>query len=336
MSVEEKTIRVQFKGDAPSMNVLALKDLRRWRKPLAVAAVALSITLAGCTADPGAVSASPSGESTGIPTQEFDQTLHDQLPAKIRDSGKLIAVNSGSYPPYVIINNGAEGAPDGLLGDMSKAVSEILGVKVEHNTVAGLASVLGGMDAGRYDVALDPNGDYPDRHTKAKFVDYVQEHVLFAVLKGNPKQITSMDATCGTRVGVLAGGSAERVMKAQSEKCVAAGKTAVEVQSYQDSPQSILAVQSDRADAVFGGQGPLSYYVKETKGKLELAAEGQKNELGATFQGAVIPLNSTLDAPLLKAVEKLYANGTYDAIMTKWGLDGNKLDKPGINRSAEK
>lgn len=331
MSVDEQSIRVQGDGTVPHPKVSAKNDLMRWRTPLAVAAVAVSITLAGCTADPGTASgsASPSAKSTGIATQQFDQALHDKLPAKIRDAGKIVAVNSGSYPPYAIING--TGEPDGLLGDVDKAVSEILGVKVEQNTVAGLASMLSGMQAGRYDVALDPNGDYIDRQDKATFVDYIKEHVLFAVLKGNPKQINDMDGTCGTRIGVLAGGSAERVMKAQSDKCVAAGKPAVEVQSYQDSPQSILAVQSGRADAVFGGQGPLTYYVKETGGKLQLAAEGKDNVLGSTFQGAVVPKDSPLAGVLLGAFQKMYANGTYDAILAKWGLEANKLDKPGIN-----
>jgi polar amino acid transport system substrate-binding protein len=80
----------------------------------------------------------------------------------------------------------------------------------------------------------------------------------------------------------------------------------------------------------------LSYYVKEAGDKLELAAEGKDNGFGATFQGAMVPVDSPLAPVLLKVFEKLYANGTYDAIMTKWGLEANKLDKPGINRSAEK
>lgn len=308
--------------------------LHRWRTSLAVVVAAASVALAGCAGDPGTAKADPSSQSTPIPTQELDQALHDQLPADIRESGKMVAVNSGSYPPYVIISGAGE--PDGLLGDVSKAVSEILGVEIEHKTVAGLASVLQGMEANRYDVALDPNGDYPDRHSNAKFVDYIQEHVLFAVVKGNPKKINDLESTCGTRIGVLAGGSAEGVIQEQSEKCVAAGEPAIDVQSYQDSPQSILAVQSGRADAVFGGQGPLSYYVSETRGKLELAAEGKENALGATFQGAIVPVDSTLDTALLGAIEKLYANGTYDAILAKWALEGNRLDKPGINRSTEK
>ncbi|MDA4635923.1 ABC transporter substrate-binding protein, partial [Escherichia coli] len=57
---------------------------------------------------------------------------------------------------------------------------------------------------------------------------------VFAVQKGNPKGITSLDNTCGSRIAVMAGGSAEKVIKEQAEKCTKDGKAAIEVQSFTD------------------------------------------------------------------------------------------------------
>lgn len=34
---------------------------------------------------------------------------------------------------------------------------------------------------------------------------------------------------------------------------------------------------------------------------------------------------------LLKCYQKLFANGTYEKIMRKWGLENNLLKEPGIN-----
>lgn len=322
-------------GSHPDSATLKRAGMHRWRNSL-IATVAIAatvtVTLAGCTADPSAANSTPSGQSTAIPTQQVDQALHDRLPARIRDAGKIVAVNTGSFPPYTIITGtGAQAVPDGVLADLSKAVGDMLGVKIEHATVDGLATALTGMQAGHYDLELDPTGDYPDRHKQATFIDYVHEHVVFAGQKGNPKQINDLTSTCGDRIAVQAASSAEKVIKGQSDKCTAAGKPAVEVQSYKDSPSAILAVQSGRADAFFSSQAPLTYYVQQSGGKLELAGVGKDNGFGNIYQGAMVPAGSPLADVVLAAFQKLFANGTYDAIMAKWGLDANKLPQPGVN-----
>ena len=125
------------------------------------------------------------------------------------------------------------------------------------------------------------------------------------------------------------------IIKAQAEKCVKDGKPAIEVQSFTDQPSSILAVRSKRSDAFFSSQAPLTYFVEQSKGELELSGQGKSNGFNDLFQGAVVPKDSPLAEVLLEAFKTLRENGTYDAIMQKWGLDANKLETPGINVGVE-
>jgi polar amino acid transport system substrate-binding protein len=295
-----------------------------------VAGLAL-LVLTACTADPGSTeTAVGEGASAAPSAQAKDQALHDQLPQKIKDAGSIVAVNTGSFPPYITVGADAS-AVQGATADLGVALGQVLGVTIQHQTIDGLASVLSGMQAGRYDLDLGPVGDFPERQQQATFVDYVKEFVVFAVPKGNPKKITGLDATCGTRIAVQAAGSAEKVIKAQSETCVQSGKPAVDVQSYKDQPSSVLAVQSARADAFFSSQAPLTYFVQQSNGALELAGQGQSNGFKDLFQGAVVPKDSPLAPVLLQAMQKLHDNGTYDAVFERWGLQGNKLETPGLN-----
>jgi polar amino acid transport system substrate-binding protein len=220
---------------------------------------------------------------------------------------------------------------EGATADLAVALGQILGVEIEHTTIDGLASVLSGMQAQRYDLDLGPVGDFPERQEQATFVDWVQEYVVFAVQNGNPKGIVDIDSACGARIAVQAAGSAEKVIKQQSDACAAAGKPAIEVQSYKDQPSSILAVQSNRADAFFSSQAPLTYFVQQSGGQLELAGQGKPNGFGDLYQGAVVPKGSPLADVLLEAFRTLHENGTYEAIMTKWNLQGNMLPEAGIN-----
>ena len=136
----------------------------------------------------------------------------------------------------------------------------------------------------------------------------------------------------GNRIAVMAGGSAERVITARSEKCTADDEEAAEVQSYADQPTSILSVRSDRADAFFSSQAPLTYFVQQSDGALELAGVGLPNGYPNLYQGAVVPKGSPLGPVLLEAFEILKENGTYDEIMAKWGLQNNMIDALGMNK----
>ncbi|AXV17600.1 amino acid ABC transporter (plasmid) [Neorhizobium sp. SOG26] len=259
---------------------------------------------------------------------EMVKELHDRLPEEIKAAGKMTSVNNGSFPPYEIVT-GTE--MTGASADLTDALGQVLGVKIDHATVGGLPALLAGVNSNRYQFAFGPIGDFKSREEANDFVDWVQEFVVFAVQKGNPKGITSLDTACGNTIAVMAGGSAERVIQAQAEKCKADGKDAIVVQSYTDQPASILAVRSKRADAFFSSQAPLTYFVSQANGQLELTGVGEKNGFDNLYQGAVVPKGSPLGPVLLDGIKILMENGTYAEIMKKWGLENNMLESPGIN-----
>ena len=277
----------------------------------------------------GLVLASPiRAQDATIPKQTVNEQLRARLPETIRAEGKMISVNNGSFPPYEIVT-GTE--MSGASDDLTEAIGQLLGVKIEHATVGGLPALLTGVNSGRYQFAFGPVGDFKSREEANDFVDWVQEFVVFAVQKGNPKGITSLDTACGNRVAVMAGGSAERVIQVQAEKCKADGKEPIVVQSYTDQPSSILSVRSKRAEAFFSSQAPLTYFVSQANGQLELTGVGQKNGFENLYQGAVVPKGSPLGPLLLDAIKVLMDNGTYATIMKKWGLENNMIKEPGIN-----
>lgn len=264
-----------------------------------------------------------------LPVQKEDQALHDRLPATIKTAGVLVEADNGSFPPYTIVYG--PNSLDGASADISNALGEVLGIKIKHVTVSSLSGLLTGINSGRYQLSIGPIGDYPDRENKIDFIDFVKEYVVFGVPKGNPGGIHGLNDTCGKRIAVMAGGSAEQVINKQSASCKASGKPAVIVQSFSDQPSSILAVRSGRSDAFFSSQAPLTYFVDQSHGELELAGKGQSNGFGDIFQGTVTPKDSILSGVMLDAYKVLFKNGTYAAIMHKWKLDGNILPAPGIN-----
>lgn len=274
------------------------------------------------------ISGSAFAEDASLPKLSVNADLRAKLPEALRTSGKMISVNNGSFPPYEIVTGTKL---TGASADLTDAIGEVLGVKIEHESVSGLPAILAGINSGRYQFAFGPIGDFKSREESNDFVDWVQEFVVFAVQKGNPKGITSLDTACGQRIAVMAGGSAEKVIQVQAEKCKTDGKSAIEVQSFTDQPSSILAVRSKRSDAFFSSQAPLTYFVSQANGQLVLTGVGQKNGFEDLYQGAVVPKGSPLGPVLKDAVKLLMDNGTYAAIMKKWGLENNMIKEPGLN-----
>ncbi|WP_019547353.1 ABC transporter substrate-binding protein [Streptomyces sulphureus] len=309
-------------------------------RPRRTAALAVGLATAVLGSAVAACGANPPGAEDTVQNsakakavdlrQPKDPALHARLPAKNRASGKLVSVNNGSFPPYEIA--GSDGhSLTGASTDLVTAIGHILGVRVQHITADGLPTQLTGIKAGRFDFAFGPVGDFKDRQASNDFVDWVREFVVFAVPKGNPDHIDSLSDTCGKKIAVMAGGSAEGVIKEQTKKCVDKGRPGVQVQSYKDQPASILAVRSGRAQAFFSSQSPLTYFVAQAKDQLELTGVGKSNGFEALYQGAVVPKGSPLRDVLKEAIQKLMDNGTYQQIMRKWGVKANELEKAGVN-----
>lgn len=302
-------------------------------KLAAAVAVSVGLLLAGCSGQDPDAQTTDAGEGSGsgqeIPTLQQDDALRNQLPADVLKNNKLTSVNTGSFPPYTIV--GTDDKVTGATADIEKALGQLWGVTITDKTVDSLPSMLTGLSADRYELSMGPVGDFKERQGKNVFIDYVQEFVVFAVPKGNPKGIKDLDSACGTKVAVQAGGSAEKVIKAQADTCTKEGTKAIQVMSFKDQPQSILAVQSGRADAFFSSRAPLTYFVKESNGKLELAGTDSKNGFDTLYQGAVVKKGSKMEGAVTAGLQKLFDDGTYGKIMKKWGLDANKIDKPGKN-----
>lgn len=264
-----------------------------------------------------------------IPAQAMNPELNARLPEAIRSAGVIRNCVIGSFSPYTITRT--DKSLEGAAMDLTEALGEVLGVKIETTKIAGHTATMLGLKSGRYDISLEPVGDYPDREENYDFIDYVKEYVVFAVKKGNPTGIQDLSDTCGLKVSVMAAGSAERVIKQQSDVCVKDGKKPVKVLSFEGQAAPAMALTSGRADAFFSSQAPLSYFVSQSGGKLELAAVGKKNGFSDIWQGAVVMKGNPLGPVVLDAFKVLFENGTYRAVMEKWNLRNNLLDAPGMN-----
>ena len=306
-----------------------MKQTRLAKSFAALLAVGLVIT--------GCATAETPQEEPAAAEPVMVQEIHDALPQKIKDAGKMTVVISGTNPPWWITDPGKVGEYTGAGAEMMDRISEIMGVEIEIAAVPDISGAFAAISSERYAFGFFPYADSvggPRERPGAEFVDVLQEVVPFLVPKGNPDGITSMDELCGVTVAALVNAAPYKVAEAQKAKCEAKGET-LDVLGATNVPNGILAVRSGRADTFFTGGASLFYAAKESNGELEVVGEDAGNGFEGQFMGALLHKGSALTQPLLDSFQILFDNGEYESIMKEFGLDREMIDKPGVNLYAE-
>ena len=89
----------------------------------------------------------------------------------------------------------------GFDADLGKALGQVLGVKFDFQNT-NFDGIIGGLNAGRYDLGLTSMIDKKARQETVDFVDYLNSGVTFMVAKGNPKGLKDKLDLCGKTAAV--------------------------------------------------------------------------------------------------------------------------------------
>ncbi|MGB3438172.1 MAG: transporter substrate-binding domain-containing protein [Actinophytocola sp.] len=290
---------------------------------LASLAVVLVTTTAcgGSSDDPGQAPADNAGNAH-----------HDKLPQQFKDSG-VIRFAGDSHPPYRIV--GADGKTvTGIDHDIQQALGEVLGVRTEIVIVPGLPAALSGMLSGRYDAFNGPVKDTEEREKQFDAIVWMVTRTAYLVPKSGAGDIRSSDDLCGKRVSGVDGSIIEDQTTRLSDWCADNGKQAVEFVGLADTNGTILAAKSGRADAVGMTESAALDAMAAAKGEFGYVTQTDEQGAGVDQLAMLVPKSGGLGPVMLEAFEEIFANGAYDKIMKKYGLEKVAVEEPRLNTAA--
>ena len=248
--------------------------------------------------------------------------LHAQTASSIGKS-TLVAAIVPNYPPFEY----KDPATDKLMGfdvDLGEAIAAKLGVKLQWEET-GFDQMMSALTTNRVDVILSGMTDLPSRREAVNFLDYVTGGPQFYTVKARAGEFASIDALCGKTVGASRRTSwPDDIANWSNEHCVKAGKKPVNVSGTNGSADARVQLRQGRIDAAVQGGETLPYQnsVEENAyvpiGKPFLS---QYNGIGMA-KG-----NTALNAGLTAALNQLVADGTYQKILVKWGLQEHAVQK---------
>lgn len=291
---------------------------RRFRPLLMSSAVlaAASLALVGCTA-------SNDAETPPVDAPAADGSvaeIRDMLPQRFLDSG---VINVGTSP-----NSPPSSQPDGdktigIIPDLAAEVSKVLGVELKI-TAMDYAGLIPALQSARIDANWSVINDTVERQETMDMVDFMRSDHGFLVLKGNPKNITSADALCGTKAGTVKGGLDQEFLEEQQIKCEAAGNP-MEVLLYNSRQDIQTAMLAGNVDSFLGIMTSHAFQAKAVQnGEVFEVAPG--SYISGYQAIAILKENHELAKALQAALKHLATEGTYLDVLTKHDVPDAALE----------
>jgi polar amino acid transport system substrate-binding protein len=287
--------------------------------------VAAAIALSGCANNESTEGGQPQGNAAAgfdINKVQKDDAAAGQLPDKVKADGKLTIGTNLPYAPNEFKD--ASGKIVGMDIDFASAVAKKLGLTAEFKE-SSFDNLLSPATGTKYELSISSFSDTKKREETFDFVTYFTAGTVWA---SKDKAFDPKDP-CGKKVAVQATTYQDTDdLPGQQKKCTAAGKPKIQVQRYDSQAEATNAVITGKAEAMLADSPVVDYAIKQTGGQLSRVGEAYDT---APY-GLLVPKNGgTLKDALLAAVKALIADGTYKAILDKWGLAAGAISNPAIN-----
>ncbi|WP_175955401.1 ABC transporter substrate-binding protein [Schaalia sp. Marseille-Q2122] len=294
-----------------------------------------TLALAGC-ADPttgASQSAADSGAGAGVAgITPFDVSTLSEVPevaalvpADIKEKGILTNGASTDYAPGEFRGDDGQ-TPVGYDVDLVKAIAKVMGLKEGQTSHAEFPTILPALGT-KFDVAASSFTITPERLEQVNMISYVEVGSAYAVAAGNPKGFDPTDP-CGATIGVQNGTYQQDYAQELSDKCVADGKSPIEIKPEDVQTSIATKVIGGQYDATLADSTVIGFTVELAEGKLEQVGEVIESEP----QGiAVAKDNVELAKAVQAAVQYLMDNGQFAKILGAYGAEDAALTTAELN-----
>lgn len=306
--------------------------MRRISALATVAALSLVLAACGGGADKPAEDGTPdaAADATATPNYdlsgiEADPDVVALVPESVAADGKLTNGVAANYPPAEFF------AEDGttITGfdiQLADAAARRMGLELD-NQHAEFASILPAVGT-KYEVGISSFSLTAERMEAMNFAVYLQAGSQWGVAAGNPSDFDPA-APCGAVVGVQTGTIQHDELKVKQEQCQADGKdlTITPYNSQQDVTTNLLG---GKVDAMFADAPVIANAITKTSNGVESIGELE----AASYVGAITAKTDdglALSQALAAAYQSLIDDGTYEELLTTWGVDVGLLEKAEVN-----
>ena len=271
--------------------------------------------------------------STGLATLALAATaaMAQDVPKspEVTATGKLTIANTLEYAPFEFIDE--SGAQAGVNIELAAAVAKEMGVELEVTRMP-FPSMIPGLAADRFRIAWETFSPTEERLAQVDFVMFLKSGLVVSTTPDKKDGFTGDHPLCGKRIGVIGGTVSDFLVDKLVEDCAAQGLGVLDKKVFLEGKDVIQAALSDRIDGKMD-DATASGYFEVTSGGQMIVLPGLYDE--APLGIAVTKGDADTAAMLEAGLNLLIADGTYKAVMEKYGLGSAMIDKAFIVDSAD-
>lgn len=278
------------------------------------------------SATPGPTSIPTAAASTPLPTAEATEDRGSpsapavDLAEELVQPGQLTICSA--FPRTRFAERDAQGNPFGVDIDIGLAIAGQLGLEPVVVELA-FEELIDAVVGGRCDLTISGHFITRARLERIDLIPYREGSVNVVVRAGNPLGIEQLTDLCGKTAAIVAGtiyfdivrGLGDYSGDGIDQQCLQAGRPAVNLAEFATEGDAEAAFAGGDADAFIGNEAialdrPAEFELSEA------ALPRLRNGIGHRL-GAMV-----LDEALRAALRDLIADGTYAAILERYGVSG--------------
>ena len=261
--------------------------------------------------------------------EEAVQALEDSGFKPVQE-GKLTIATTGSSAPLSIHASDDNTTLIGSEVDFAQLIADGLGLELNPVAVSWADWPLG-VSSGKYDLVTSNVTVTEERLDIFDFATYRVDLLGFYTKSDSEiEKIESAPDISGLKIVVTSGTNQEEVLLRWNEELEAQGKQPAELVYYDDQAAAQLALQSGRVDATFGPNATGAFAARNT-GETKLAGLVPGGWPLTANIGATTKKDNGLVEPVQIALSEALANGTYQEVLERWGLEDEAVDTIEIN-----
>lgn len=239
----------------------------------------------------------------------------------VKDTGQL-AIATTIYAPFSYVDE--NGKQIGLSVELAQAAAKELNAELVISQVP-FTSLIPSLAADRIKIAWLNASVTPERLQQVDFVTWMEDGTVVSTLPAKKDTYSKRQALCGKTVAVQSGSAADFAADKLIAECDAAGLKSPNKDIYPSQQDTVQAVITGRAEAYLDDATSAGYYSKVSNGQLVVTGE----IFNKTPIGHIVAKGDTETAEMLSNVlRRLMQNGTYSALLEKYGMSFATINEP--------
>lgn len=244
-----------------------------------------------------------------------------KIPDRLKNTDKLVFCGGMDSPPMGFYDSAQK--PTGFTVELGQAFAQRLGNKAIEWRVTPFSGLIPALLAGQCDMLVDQLFDKPERREVIDMVNYMYSSQAVVVGKGNPRGIRSLDDLSGRKVAVLNGSTIRTLLDAHNQALAQAGKAPMKIVVYNTDTDAFQALRVGQADAYGTTLETAGYY----QGMAPVLFEIGVPAFARILTGVGIRKDDPqLSAAVQQIIRDMQTDGSYQALLAKWHIEGDKLD----------